>query len=45
VKVRELAGLLLWVKAAMIFKRPDGWINLLVEAAHALGDVCMDAVA
>ena len=32
------------MKTGMVFKSPDGWVNLLVEAAHALGDVGMDAV-
>jgi hypothetical protein len=34
----------LWMKTAMVFKSPDGRVNLRVEAAHPLGDVGMDAV-
>ena len=29
----------------MIFKRPSRWVNLLVEAAHPLSNIGMDAVS
>jgi hypothetical protein len=35
----------LWVKTTMVFKRPDGWVNLLIEATHPLGNIGMDAVS
>ncbi len=34
----------LWMKTTMVFKSLDGRVNLLVEAAHPLGNVSMDAV-
>jgi hypothetical protein len=33
------------MKTAMVFKRPDRWVNLLIEAAHPLSNIGMDAVA
>jgi hypothetical protein len=32
------------MKTTMIFKRPNGRVNLLVEAAHPLSNVCMNTI-
>jgi len=39
-----LALLSLWVKASVVFERPDRWVNLFVETAHPLRDVGVGAV-
>ena len=36
---------MLWVKAGVIFKRPDRRIDLLVETTHALCDVSIGTVS
>src|SRR5262247_1268790 len=33
------------MKTTMVFKSPNGWVNLLIKTAHPLGNIGMDAVA